>query len=80
MSCCNLRCFRSLFTIVSFPYLKVDLFIYLYRDLRPDTVGSARITVKERQVRRSKKRKGIETLRVKHPTPFQAINVLIRDE
>ena len=48
-------------------------------------MGPARISAKERakkerQVRREKKRKGIEVQRVKHPTPSRAINGLIGDE
>ena len=35
---------------------------------------------KERQVRRTKKRKGVEAQRVKHPTPSQATDALIGDE
>ena len=35
---------------------------------------------KERKVRRGKKRKGIEALRVKHPTPSRATHALIGDE
>ena len=35
---------------------------------------------KERQVRRAKKRKGIEAQRVKHPTTSQDVDGLIGDE
>ena len=43
-------------------------------------MGSARINVKEREVRRVKKRKGIEAQNVKHPTSSRAIDALIGDE
>ena len=42
-------------------------------------MGLACINAKERPVRRVKKRKGIKALRVKHPTPSQATDALIKD-
>ena len=36
--------------------------------------------VKERKVRRVKERKGIDALRVKHPTPSRAIDALTGEE
>ena len=62
---------------------EVSTFIYLlYRYLNHATVGLARIKAKEREknerrVRRVKKRKRIEVLRVGHPTPSRAIDALI---
>ena len=44
------------------------------------TTKSARINVKERKVRRVKKRKGVEAQRVKPPTPPWAIDALAGDE
>ena len=56
-------------------------FIYLlFKYLNPPTVGTAHINAKERQVRRAKKRKGIDSQRMKHPTPPRAIDALIGDE
>ena len=67
-------------------YIYVYLFIYLLGNyLNPITAGSARINAierekKERNVRRVKKRKGIEAQRVKPPTPSQAIDALRGEE
>ena len=60
--------------------------IYLLNeDQNPATEGSARINPKERvkkerQVRRAKKRKGIEAQKVEFPTPFRAIDALLGNE
>ena len=54
------------------------LFIFLlHYNLNPATAGSACINAKEREV---KKRKGIEALRMKHPTRSRAADALIREE
>ena len=56
-----------------------DLFIYLFiylfiiREPTLATVGSTRVNVKEREVRRAKEKKWIETERAKAPTPAQAM-------
>ena len=66
-------------------YVNRDYFIFLFKYLNPTTGGSERINVKERkkkerQMRKAKKRKGIEAPRVKNPTQYRAINALIGDE
>ena len=59
--------------------------IYLFIYYTPTTAGSARINakkreMKERRVRRARKRKGIEAQGVKPSTPSQATDALIGDE
>ena len=68
-------------TIYIFFFLLLFLSFFIYSN----TVGSVRINVKEReekekQVRRVKKRKGVEAQRVKHPTLSRANNALIGKE
>ena len=69
-----------------FPFIIMYYFIYLLcYNLNPDAAGSARINVKgrekkERQLRRAKKRKGIEAQRAKPSTPSQAIDAHMGDE
>ena len=46
----------------------------------PFTAGLARIKAKERQRRRTKKRKGIEAQRTKPPTPSRVANAFIGHE
>ena len=41
-------------------------------------MGSAHINAKERQMRRVKKRKGVEEQRVRYPATFRATDALIR--
>ena len=75
---------KSQKVILNLSIILFYLFNLLYKYLNPATVGSARTNAKEREkkegkVRKVKKRKGIEAMRVKHPTPSQAIDALIGD-
>ena len=47
---------------------------------QPRIINAKEREKKEREARRAKKRKGIEALRVKHPTPSRATDALIGDE
>ena len=54
---------------------------YLHTTIAESVVRNAKeIEEKGRQARRVKKRKGIEALRVKHPTLFWAIDALTGNE
>ena len=73
---------RTCYVIFIFIYL----FIYLlYRDLHSSTAGSPRINAKERdkkdrQGRRTKKRKVLEAQRAKPQIPSWAIDAFIKEE
>ena len=52
----------------------------LYKNLLPGTAGSAPINANEKEARRAKKNKGVETERAKQPTPTRAIGALTGEE
>ena len=83
----DFSCATSILNYLVYIYIYIYLFIYLFycTELNPATAESVRVNAKERkkeerQVRRVKKRKGIEVLRAKHPTASRAIDAIIGEE
>ena len=59
---------------------RVYIYLFIWQIPKPATAGSARISAREKQVRRAQKKKGIKGQRAKFISATRAIDALIGDE